>query len=299
MVNLLIIILFIVLGVAMYSVLYNLGLKVYDNIYGKAFLRLLIFLPIGVIGILTMEYSLSSSGYSFYSELLVEILRLVGIIIKPTATLDVVLNISVLVIAFIIYVFFPGKVINKLNIDGLRYNEKKKALIVDGEAGIKAKLPLPLMNISVLFSITYMSIIELVYFNWYVFGHQFGNVLQNIIIVLIMFVILEFIIMTHEMKDYIQELSVRMIFHDKDDYLLVRAIFETYIENAEVILSYVDIDLLVKNFIELGIFQSAFKIDFTRPASEYYRIDINKKLLEIYKEEKESYLGQKNHDKLS
>lgn len=283
----------------MYSVLYNLGLKVYDNIYGKVFLGLLIFLPIGVIGILTMEYSLSSSGYSFYSEFLVEILRLVGIIIKPTATLDVVLNISVLVIVFIIYVFFPGKVINKLNIDGLRYNEKKKVLIVDGEAGIKAKLPLPLMNISVLFSITYMSIIELVYFNWYVFGHQFGNVLQNIIIVLIMFVILEFIIMTHEMKDYIQELSVRMIFQDMDDYLLVRAIFETYIENTEVILSYVDIDLLVKNFIELGIFQSAFKIDFTRPASEYYRIDINKKLLEIYKEEKESYLGQKNHDKLS
>lgn len=276
----------------MYSVLYNLGLKVYDNIYGKAILGMLIFLPIGVISMLTMEYSFSSSGFSLYSEYLVELLNLIGITIELTATLDVVLNISVLVIILILYVFSSGKIINKLNIAGLYYDEKNKVLIIDGEAGAKAKLPLSLMNISVLFSITYMVIIELSYYNWYSFSHQFGNVLQNIIIVLIMFVVLEFIIMTREMIDYIQEMSVRMIFQNADDYLLVRTIFEVYIEDAEVILSYTDIDLLVKHFIELGIFQSAFKIDFNRPASEYYRIDINKKLLEIYKEEKESYLEQ-------
>lgn len=276
----------------MYSVLYNLGLKVYDNIYGKAILGMLIFLPIGVISMLTMEYSFSSSGFSLYSEYLVELLNLIGITIELTAILDVVLNISVLVIILILYVFSSGKIINKLNIAGLYYDEKNKVLIIDGEAGAKAKLPLSLMNISVLFSITYMVMIELSYYNWYAFSHQFGNVLQNIIIVLIMFVVLEFIIMTREMIDYIQEMSVRMIFQNADDYLLVRTIFEVYIEDAEVILSYTDIDLLVKHFIELGIFQSAFKIDFNRPASEYYRIDINKKLLEIYKEEKESYLEQ-------
>lgn len=290
--DLLNIIFIIVLGVTMYSVLYNLGLKVYDNIYGKAILGMLIFLPIGVISMLTMEYSFSSSGYSFYSEYLVKLLNLIGITIKLTAILDVILNISMIVIVFILCLFCFGKIVKVINIDGLYYDEKNRVLVIDGEAGAKAKLPLSSMNIPILFSVTYMVIIELSYYNWYLFSHQFGNVLQNIIIVLIMFVVLEFVIMIREMIDYIQELSVRMIFQNADDYLLVRNIFEVYIEDAEVILSYTDIDLLVKHFIELGIFQSAFKIDFNRPASEYYRIDINKKLLEIYKEEKESYLEQ-------
>lgn len=63
---------FIVLvGVLMYSILYKLGLKVYDNLYGRTLLAMLLFQPIILVGLILSEYLLSDSGYSITSEFLV------------------------------------------------------------------------------------------------------------------------------------------------------------------------------------------------------------------------------------
>ncbi|WP_164683319.1 hypothetical protein [Streptococcus hyointestinalis] len=283
---------FIVLvGVLMYSILYKLGLKVYDNLYGRTLLAILLFQPIILVGLILSEYLLSDSGYSITSEFLVSFFNEMGFNVRLSPMFDVIQNVIIILAVFIALRFLTGKSINKIaKVEGISYDDERREIVVEGKGGVETTLPLSLLNTSVLFSVIYMLIITLSLYNWYLFSNHFGNVLQNIVIVLAVLAVIEFFIMTYEMIEYMKEQSIRMVFQYPEDYLSVMAIFDLYIENREVVLSYLDIDSCVKQFIEKGIFRSAFKVDFNGKPSEYYRIDIAKELVDVYESEKKKYL---------
>lgn len=93
---------FIVLvGVLMYSILYKLGLKVYDNLYGRTLLAILLFQPIILVGLILSEYLLSDSGYSITSEFLVSFFNEMGFNVRLSPMFDVIQNVIIILAVFI------------------------------------------------------------------------------------------------------------------------------------------------------------------------------------------------------
>ena len=269
----------------MYSILYQLGLKLYANVYGRRLLLLLISIPLGISFLLSTEYFLSTTIYSTSGEAFVSLLTSLGIAIKLTPALDMGIYTLPILVAGICYLIFLRKLTtHKIKYRSLSYDTSTKELILEVRNGTKLFIPMSFITTTVLFSLTYMLFIEFSIYHWILFKGQLGDHFQSPIIVLAILSLIEFVVVSYETIDLAKRLAVYSLCHSEEEMTSVITVFETVIKDDKAILHYLDIDHQIKHFIELDIFQSPFKINFKSSPNEYYRIEINNTLVAIYKE---------------
>lgn len=283
---------FILWGMLMLQLIYNLGLKIYHNMYGKTILKMIVLLTVSIIMKDFIIYSFSSSGYSILTDNIVQLFKIFGFIVKPSPIFEV------------FWIFFPVSILFVmllLNFKGLFNKKIFVRFLSDGDNvkiginGIELDLLVPkeLFRYSVMFSLFYMLTIELSLINWYFFKNVFSMTFQNSIIILGLFSLYSFVLFSIEMQTFLQKQSIENIFL-LDGQQLVVNIFEDYIKTGEKIISSENIDMNVRRFIEIGIFESAYNIDFSTINNLKYRINIDEKFLKLYIKSKDRNLG--SHD---
>lgn len=283
---------FILWGMLMLQLIYNLGLKIYQNMYGKAILKMIVLLTVSIIMKDFVLYSFSSSGYSILTDYIIELFKIFGIILKPTPKFEVFW--IVFPISIVLIMIF-------LNVKGL-HNDKSFIKLIPDSDNIKVEIrdiefdivvPKELLRYTVMFSLFYMLTIEFSLLNWYFFRNVFSITFLNSIIIVGLFSLLSFVLFSIEMQTFLQKQSIENIFLS-DDQQLVVDVFEDYLKTGEKLISSHNIDMNVRKFIEIGIFQSAYSIDFSTINNSNYRINIDEKFLKLYIKSKNRNL--ESHD---
>lgn len=283
---------FILWGMLMYQLIYNLGLKIYHNMYGKTVLKMIVFLTISIIMKDFALYSFSSSGYSILTDNVIQLFKIFGFIVKPSPTFEIFwIFFPISIIFVMLFLNFKGLFNKNLFVRFLPDDDNVKIGIKDLELDIV--VPKELFRYSVMFSLFYMLTIELSLINWYFFKNVFSMTFQNSIIILGLFSLYSFVLLSIEMQTFLQKQYIENIFL-LDGQQLVTDIFEDYIKNGEKLISSENIDMNVRKFIEIGIFESAYNIDFSTINNSKYRINIEEKFLKLYIKSKNKNLGSRD-----
>ncbi|MCK1243565.1 hypothetical protein MX041_09860 [Streptococcus uberis] len=156
----------------MYQLIYNLGLKIYHNMYGKTVLKMIVFLTISIIMKDFVLYSFSSSGYSILTDNVIYLFKIFGFIVKPSPIFEVFwIFFPILIIFVMLLLNFKGLFNKKLFVRFLSDGDNVKIGIKGIELDIV--VPIVLFRYSVMFSLFYMLTIELSLINWYFFRDFF------------------------------------------------------------------------------------------------------------------------------
>lgn len=310
MIKMFIILLQIGLYLLMFDVIFKVGEKVFENKYARRFSVIVIFQILVGFFLFIWEYAASFYQQGHFGTLLGLVNTFCKVLfnrqLNVTPSITVLVSLLDIILMYGILYYFRIWILrlfhkyNRLN--WIRYDEETHEFTIVPVTETRKITQMRIGDevIKFIFFFVTANLMELylsLFYFWIYQGklEEFFFILFLMLLISIVFLFVAFFIV---MKDFVQYSSIQAIFFDILRYEHVIEIFEECLKTGSSYLMTANYDIQVKEFLDLGIFQTVEKVDLKDIATlQKVSVQITDKHLSLYYQESVRYLKTMEENK--